>query len=340
MRADRHPVSACHALYPHFLLSLSAQPGRCSSVPRIIHRALLERLLRLPEVGRFLKDFRTLTGLQLHLLDEFGTPVSAEDARPPLCMAMQSDAAGRRLCQRAWTKLLRRDTDQPTACACDAGLNEVSVPLQVGGQTVGFLVFAGFRHGPIDGPPLRRARHLVDRAGVASIAKRHRRLLAASPALDPASAEALSRIVAAMGRHLAHLAVPQLMNESRPLSAVAHRARRHLRAHGLSGRCDLADVSRACGVSPAHLSRVFHQSTGLTISEYLARFRVEHATELLRRRRGTVAEIAFASGFQSVSQFNRTFKRIAGCAPTQLDRPAAELSTKTRPASPAPCRGG
>lgn len=289
-------------------------------MPRIIHRALLDRLLRMPEVGVFLRDFRTLSGLQLQLLDEFGSPVSPEEPRPHLCRAMAADKAGRRVCQRARNNLLRRGNSAPSACACDAGLNEVSVPLQIGGQTVGFLVFAGFRQGQPDGPLLSRVRHLLGRAGVATCAREHRRLLIASPALDPAASAALARIVAAMSRHLAHLAVPQFMMESRPLPALAHRARRHLRAHGLTGRCTLAATARACGVSPAHLSRVFHQSTGLTISEYLARFRIEHATELLRQHRQTVAEIAFASGFQSVSQFNRTFKRIAGCAPTQLDR--------------------
>lgn len=270
-----------------------------------------------------MRDFRTLTGLQLHLLDEFGATVSPKDEYPPLCMAMKSDVAGRRLCQRTRNTLIRRDSNDPSRCACDAGLHETSVPLQIGRQTVGFLVFAGFRHGPIRNRDLRRARHLLERSGVALRGTRHRRLLAASPDLDPAAADALARLVSSMARYLALLAVPQLMKENRPLPAVAHRARRHLRAHGLTGRCTLAATARACDVSAAHLSRVFHQSTGITISEYLARFRVEHATELLRQRRQTVAEIAFASGFQSISQFNRTFKRIAGCTPTQLNRTGA-----------------
>ena len=296
-------------------------------MPRIIHRALLERLLRLPEVETFMHDFRTLTGLHLHLLDEFGAAVSPHDEYPPLCRAMKSDAAGRRLCQRTRTTLIRRDSNHPSGCACDAGLQEVSVPLQVGRQTVGFLVFAGFRHGPVCNRNLRRARHLFERSGVALHGTRHRRLLAASPDLHPAAADALGRIVASMARYLTLLAVPQFMNENRPLPAVAHRARRHLRAHGLTGRCTLATTARTCGVSAAHLSRVFHQSTGITISEYLARFRVEHAAKLLRQRRQTVAEIAFASGFQSISQFNRTFKRIAGCTPTKLNRTDTGLTS-------------
>ncbi len=287
-------------------------------MPRIIHRALLERLLRLPEVSTFLQDFETLSGLALQLLDEFGAPVSPAGHRSPLCLALEQDPAGRRLCGQARRRLLERRSGEAAACSCDAGLEEQAVPLQMGGHTVGFLLFAGFRHGPLQNAGLARTRHLLDRAGCRLEAARHRKLLQASPVLSAEAAAALARLVASMASHLSRLAAPRFLAENRPLPPLAHRARRHLRTHGLTGPCTLAETARACGVSPAHLSRVFHQSTGLTISEYLARFRVEHAIELLREHRRTVAEVAWASGFRSLSQFNRTFKRLAGCTPTQI----------------------
>ena len=291
-------------------------------MPRILHRALLERLLRLPQVSMFVDDFRTLTNLDLQLLDEFGSLISTEVSRGPLCQAVQQSPEGRKFCNRTRQRLLDRGNDATASCTCDAGLNEISIPLQISGQTVGFFAFRGFRHGPVRADEMKRFTHLLDKFGVRLASAQHRSLLDASPAISREAAEAMARIVSAMARHFGFLASHHFHKDQKPLPALAHRARRHIRAHGLTGPCRIQDVARACGVSPAHLSRVFHQSTGLAISEYLARFRVDHVLGLLKNRRMPVTEIAFASGFQTLSQFNRTFKRIVGCAPTSFDHSA------------------
>lgn len=49
--------------------------------------------------------------------------------------------------------------------------------------------------------------------------------------------------------------------------------------------------------------------------EYVARLRVEKAKNLLQSPKLRISEIAFAVGFQSLSQFNRTFHRIVGAPP-------------------------
>lgn len=291
-------------------------------MPRILHRAMLERLLRLTEVRTFVDDFRTLTNMDLQLLDEFGCQVAADLSPGPLCHAVQQSPEGRKFCNRTRQRLLDRGNIAPASCACDAGLNEVSIPLQISGQTAGFFAYRGFRHGPVRKGDMKRFKHLLGKSGVQFASTRHRSLLDASPAISREAAGALARIVAAMATHFGFLASHRFHKDRKPLPALAHRARRYIRANGLTGRCRMQDVARACNVSPSHLSRVFHQSTGLTISEYLARFRVDHVIGLLKNRRLPVTEIAFASGFQTLSQFNRTFKRITGCAPTRFDHSA------------------
>jgi AraC-like DNA-binding protein len=292
-------------------------------MPRIIHRALLERLVRLPEVDACLNDFRSLTGLELRLLDEYGRDVTPAQAKPGLCAALQRSAAGCQLCSRTQRRLLQRGATEAARCRCDAGLEEVAVPLRVSGQTVGFLVFGGFRHGLAGDGELRRARHLLGRAGVVLPTERHRVLLQRTRRTTPTQSAAMARLVGTLAQHFGLLASHHTLKETRALPPLAHHARRHIRSHGLGDHCRLSDVARTCGVSPSHLSRVFHQSTGLTLSDYLARFRVEHAVQLLRDERHTVTEVAFASGFRSLSQFNRTFKRLVGCAPTRLRRATA-----------------
>lgn len=77
----------------------------------------------------------------------------------------------------------------------------------------------------------------------------------------------------------------------------------------------LRDISKRVGVSTAHFSVLFKRVTGLNYLEYLARLRIEEAKSLLRNPRYRISEAAFKVGFQSVSQFNRTFRRVCGMSP-------------------------
>ena len=63
-------------------------------------------------------------------------------------------------------------------------------------------------------------------------------------------------------------------------------------------------------VEPAALA------TGMTFTDYLARVRIEKVKNLLLNPHKRVSEAAYEAGFQSLSQFNRVFRRIAGESPT------------------------
>jgi AraC-like DNA-binding protein len=79
----------------------------------------------------------------------------------------------------------------------------------------------------------------------------------------------------------------------------------------------LRHVAQAAGTSANYLSEKFKEATGINFVRYVAQLRYEKATQLLRQSELRVSEIAFATGFQSLSQFNRTFKKFAGKSPTE-----------------------
>jgi len=79
----------------------------------------------------------------------------------------------------------------------------------------------------------------------------------------------------------------------------------------------LGEVAHAVGLSRERLSRLFHASLGITFSDYLNQVRLEHCREALQNSSRNIAEIAFACGFQSISQFNRRFKAAEGVSPRQ-----------------------
>jgi|SRR6516225_1829657 transcriptional regulator GlxA family with amidase domain len=82
-------------------------------------------------------------------------------------------------------------------------------------------------------------------------------------------------------------------------------------------KLSLKKVAKAVNISPNHLSEKFKQVTGANFVEYVARTRFNNACDLLRNPNLRISEIAFAAGFQSLSQFNRVFKGFARKSPSR-----------------------
>lgn len=79
----------------------------------------------------------------------------------------------------------------------------------------------------------------------------------------------------------------------------------------------LGEVASQVGVSRERLSRLFHDTLGITFSAYLSEVRLAEARNQLSGSSSRITEIAFSCGFQSLSQFNRCFRNIEGITPTE-----------------------
>ncbi|MCX7841692.1 MAG: AraC family transcriptional regulator [Clostridia bacterium] len=82
----------------------------------------------------------------------------------------------------------------------------------------------------------------------------------------------------------------------------------------------LKDVSKAAGFSEFHFSRIFKDITEKSFLNYLNEYRINKAEKLLMNTDTTVTQAAFASGFNSVVTFNRLFKKIKGCTPSDFKK--------------------
>lgn len=74
-------------------------------------------------------------------------------------------------------------------------------------------------------------------------------------------------------------------------------------------------IADQVGVSKDYLSRIFHQEIGLSPWEYLIRYRVLRAKDLLRSTSYSIAEVAVRVGFETVTYFSHIFHREVGCSP-------------------------
>jgi AraC-like DNA-binding protein len=88
--------------------------------------------------------------------------------------------------------------------------------------------------------------------------------------------------------------------------------------HRPGRKIGLVEIARTIGCSPFHLSRVFHEVTGLTIPQYRKRLRVHDALRRLNEGEDDLAAIAVASGFADHSHMTRTIVAQYGDPPSRL----------------------
>ncbi|OYO43013.1 AraC family transcriptional regulator, partial [Lachnotalea glycerini] len=80
----------------------------------------------------------------------------------------------------------------------------------------------------------------------------------------------------------------------------------------------VGELAKLSGFSESHFIRLFKQFTNYSYYDYLNRSRITYAKKLLTTLTdATIVDISMQSGFGSLATFNRLFKSINKCTPTQ-----------------------
>lgn len=93
----------------------------------------------------------------------------------------------------------------------------------------------------------------------------------------------------------------------------------------------LATVAEYIGMTEVTFSRYFRARTGKTFPTYLNEIRIARVCRLLAETDGTVSEIAWGCGFDSIANFQRQFKRNQSCTPTTYRKRILGNSTANQP---------
>ena len=92
-------------------------------------------------------------------------------------------------------------------------------------------------------------------------------------------------------------------------------------------------LAKLSGVTAAHFARAFKAAFGVPPHRYLLTRRIEQASSLLRDTELSITDVAFATGWESLGTFGRTFRDITGESPGALrERTRAE----NQPLAPIP----
>lgn len=85
-------------------------------------------------------------------------------------------------------------------------------------------------------------------------------------------------------------------------------------------KISIQSLAQSTGYSPSHFGRIFKASIGKTPDEYIIKYRLYKACEMLSQTDKSVLEVALSCGFSDVSYFIKTFKKRYGCTPHQYKK--------------------
>jgi AraC-like DNA-binding protein/ligand-binding sensor protein len=292
-------------------------------------KATLRRLSDSPLFTAWREGFTAATGLDLWLTNEPAASSHSDEATcsdNSFCSLLNKNADACRLCRESHRRLTNQaDRSQVAHTAtCFAGFRETAVPLRLGEKSVAWLRTGGVLAEAPQKRSFEPIREALADQGIEEkkIAELHKAWLATA-IIDRNRYAGTVTLLAAFALQLADLLNRILLEDSQAQPEAVCTARRYLDEH-LEDKITLDEVASHVGISPFHFCKVFKDNTGMTLTEYVNRRRVEQAKHRLLHPDARVTEIAFDIGFQSLSQFNRSFARYVGMSPTQYRQRRAE----------------
>jgi AraC-like DNA-binding protein len=249
--------------------------------------------------------------------------------RSPFCEKLNLCKSACHACIDVNARLMKdADVNGPATCHCFAGLYASAVPIKLGASTIAYLktgqVFSRT-------PDTHSFEDVLALLGKKTIPAAEIDLLRAAyfqtRAIEPQRYQSMITLLSSFAEQLSvYTEQLSIIDQGSEPAAIA-KAKKYIHAH-LDQALPLGEVARVAGLSESHFCRLFKDSTDLTLTDYINRCRIEWAKRELLRPEVRVSEIAYQIGYQSLSQFNRSFARITGTSPTafrreQLDRAAS-----------------
>ena len=233
----------------------------------------------------------------------------------PFCALMSKSDEGCAQCYALQCKVEEEAQHGPKTLKCFAGMCETAVPVRVGENLIAFLHTGQVLLQRPDKVRFKQIAATLLKWGAEVDLKKLEEHYFNTRVLTPQQYEALIRLLAIFARHLAECGNALALNGTSGESPAVERARSFIRDHS-DDELSLAAVAKSVNMSATYFSAQFKQMTGINFVEYVARTRIEKARHFLLDPTRRVSEVAFDVGFQSLSQFNRTFKNIVGESPS------------------------
>jgi AraC-like DNA-binding protein len=204
---------------------------------------------------------------------------------------------------------------QVTTLQCFAGLRESVVPILLGERVIAYLQTGQVLFRAPTQKSFNAAMAELQKWSPQIDVKALQAAFFETRVLPKARYGAVLRLLASFAQHLSMLSNEVMIQRTSAEPKAIALARAFIEQH-LGEPLSLPQVARAANTSTFYFCKVFKRATGLTFTDYLSRARVEKTKQLLLNPHMRVSEAAYEAGFQSLSQFNRAFRRVTGESPS------------------------
>lgn len=199
---------------------------------------------------------------------------------------------------------------------CFAGLCESSVPVRVGNDVLGFLQTGQVALKKPSRVHFKKVTKQLIEWGVKTDLKAVEEAYFHSRVISKKEYNAMIRLLEVFAQHLSITADQLAIHHDHSEPSTITKAKEFINEHKTE-EISLDDVARRVNMSTFYFCKMFKKATGVTFTEYLSLVRVSKAKNLLLNPNLRISEIAFEVGFQSLTHFNRVFRKFVGQSPTQ-----------------------
>ncbi len=235
----------------------------------------------------------------------------------PLCRKIMEHEKGRKACEKMTNDRVQRCrvSREFQISPCHAGLVDAIVPLYVGTQYIGCLCVGQFLAAkPTKSHILEHCREL-DYLGIGP--DELKQYYAGTPVVPPEKLEGMLELLQMIGEYVceseAKILFLRTINESNPVAA----AREYIEAN-FKSKLSVEGIARKVGLSASYFGHQFQKETGKSPIGYLNSYRIQKASELLRKTSLSISDVAYECGFPSLPHFNRMFRKITGKTPKSV----------------------
>ncbi len=290
-----------------------------AGVERSDNRKFIEALSQSQIYQDYERAFSKTTGLPLSLrpVETWQRAHTGKKTENPFCLLMAEQNRACAACLETQQKITEAQGVGPRTVKCFAGLCDTGVPVSVGDEVLGFLQTGQiFTQKPTRAQFNKLSAQLVDWGWKVDLRKLEEAYFQ-TRVITPKQYESVLRLLTIFAQHLALVSNQLLVSRANAEPPAISRAKQFIEEHQAE-EISLGDVAKAVNTSTFYFCKMFKKTTGLNFTDYLSRVRVEKAKNLLLNPNMRISEVAFAAGFQSLSHFNRVFRRIAGESPTSF----------------------
>jgi len=234
----------------------------------------------------------------------------------PFCMLMAESSRSCAACLLVQQELDENAGDGAATVQCFAGLCDTAVPVKLGDRLFGYLQTGQvFTKAPTKRQFDKTAKQLINWGLKVDLSELEEAYFH-SRVLNQKQYESMVKLLGIFAKHLGLIANQIVVQDANEEPPMISRAKEFIKEHQTED-ISLGDVADSVNTSTFYFCKMFKKSTGLNFTDYLSRVRVEKAKNLLLNPNLRISEIAYEVGFQSLTHFNRVFRKLAGQSPTQ-----------------------